>query len=501
MDARVGAEGVAFPAAALRALPERAVQFGTGAFLRGFVDAFIDDANQRGAFMGRVVAIGSTSSGRDLAFAEQDGLYTLIVAGVEHGATVYQRRIIGSVSRAISASAQWADVLTCARDANISVVFSNTTEAGIALDVRDAGKEMMSASDAPHSYPAKLTRFLYERAMNFEFDIARGVVVIPCELLEANGNRLEALVREQAALWSLDVRFGPWLTAAVPFCNTLVDRIVPGTPHAAEHQRLEKELGYSDSLLTMAEPYALFAIEGDDALARRLGFVDDAGRILVVPDVSPYRERKVRLLNGSHTAMAALGILAGVTTVYEAMHLPALAPVLQQLVRQDILSVVDAPDAAAFAEAVLDRFANPQVQHRLTDIATQGTLKWKVRLLPVLQRHAARRTARGVPVLPTAIVHALAAQLYLAHPMERARRVELGLPRFGDDAGDLVLAHWVRSGAARFGVLVDAVLADTSLWDADLCEIEGLATALTESLQRLHHDGVLALLSSSLVTS
>jgi tagaturonate reductase len=174
-----------------------------------------------------------------------------------------------------------------------------------------------------------------------------------------------------------------------------------------------------------------------------------------------------------------------------------LAPVLQQLVRHDILSVVDAPDAAAFAEAVLDRFTNPQVQHRLTDIASQGTLKWKVRLLPVLQRHA----ARDEPVLPAAIVHALAAQLYLAHPLERARRAELGVPRFSDDAGDLVLAHWVRSGAARFGVLVDAVLADTALWDADLREIDGLATALTESLQRLHHDGVLALLSSALVTS
>jgi tagaturonate reductase len=423
-------------------------------------------------------------------------LYTLIVAGVENGAAVNARRIIGSVSRAISATSQWQDVLTCARDANISVVFSNTTEAGIALNARDATMSIASG-ETPHSYPAKLTRFLYERATAFDFDATHGLVVIPCELLEANGAKLEALVREQAAQWSLDARFGEWLTAAVPFCNTLVDRIVPGTPNAEEHARLQAELGYDDALLTMAEPYALFAIEGDEALAARLRFVDDAGLIRVVPDVSPYRERKVRLLNGTHTAMAALGILAGVKTVHEAMHTAPLASMLQQLVRHDIASVVDVPQAAEFAEAVLDRFANPQVQHRLTDIATQGTLKWKVRLLPVLQRHAARDSQP----LPSSLVSALAAQLYLAHPKQRARRTEQGIARFADEAGDLVLGHWVRSGEARMAVFADSVLGDVALWDTDLREIRGLVGALTESLQRLHHDGVVALLSPSLVTS
>jgi len=496
LDAKSGNSSVARPSAVLRALPERAVQFGTGAFLRGFVDAFIDAANRRGAFMGRVVAIGSTGSGRDRAFSDQDGLYTLIVAGVEHGAEVHERRIIGSVSRAISATTQWQDVLACARDANISVMFSNTTEAGIALDARDATHAVTSV-DAPHSYPAKLARFLYQCATEFNFDAQAGVVVVPCELLDANGAKLEALVREQAAQWSLDARFGEWLTAAVPFCNTLVDRIVPGTPNVDAHVRLQAELGYDDALLTMAEPYALFAIEGDDALADRLGFVDDTGMIRVVPDVGPYRERKVRLLNGTHTAMAALGVLAGVTTVHEAMHTPALAGMLQQLVMQDILSVVDVPEATAFAEAVLDRFANPQEQHQLTDIATQGTLKWKVRLLPVLQRHA----ARGAALLPASLVHALAAQLYLAHPAQRARRADAGIARFSDEMGELVLAHWVRSGATRMAVFADAVLGDVAIWETDLREISGLVAALTESLQRLHDGGVLSLLSPSLVTS
>ena len=486
------------PPQPLRQLPERAVQFGTGAFLRGFVDAFIDEANRRGQFLGRVVAVGSTGSGRDRAFGDQEGLYTLIVAGVRDGTVVNERRIIGSVSRAIGATSQWDDVLAVARDPEIRLVFSNTTEAGIALDARDT-----NVNAQPHSYPAKLTRFLLERATTFAYATNAGVIVLPCELIEDNGARLATLVREQATRWELGELFDAWLSSAVRFCNTLVDRIVPGTPDAAEHARLCGEFGYDDALLTVAEPYALFAIEGDEALAERLGFVDPNGVIRIVPDIRPYRERKVRLLNGTHTAMAALGLLAGVSTVYDAMHSPMLAPVLQQLAKCDIAPMLDVPEAEAFAETVLQRFANPKVRHRLTDIASQGTLKWKVRLLPMLRRHAEESG-----VLPASLVLALAAQLYLSHPIERARRAAAGIAAFTDDNGDMVHAHWLSHGAAAAGgdgthipAFVEQVLSDRLLWDSDLRDIAGLPAHLTESLQRLHNDGVQSLLSPALVTS
>ena len=490
--------GMKRPSAAARVLPERAVQFGTGAFLRGFVDAFIDEANQRGTFNGRVVAVGSTGSGRDRAFADQDGLYTLVVAGRRSGALVDERRIVGAVSRALAASTQWPEVLAVARDPNITLVFSNTTEAGISLHARDVAHDDSDAI-APHSFPAKLTRFLFERARSFNFDARMGVVVVPCELLEDNGPRLEALVREQAARWSLGDAFTQWLTDAVTFCNTLVDRIVPGTPDAVEHERIALELGYDDALLTMAEPYALFAIEGDAALAERLGLLDEHEAIQVVPDVRPYRERKLRLLNGTHTAMAALGLLADVRTVYEAMATPALFGLLQQLVKRDIASVLDVPEAEAFADMVLQRFANPQVRHRLTDIASQGTLKWRVRLLPVLRRYDAAEAA-----IPTSIVTALAAQIYLAHPAERARRAESGIAAFTDDLGELVHAHWRRHDerdVAAFESVVQDVLANRAIWDDDLRDVCGLAFSLTDMLQRLHRAGVQALLSPALVTS
>jgi len=266
-----------------------------------------------------------------------------------------------------------------------------------------------------------------------------------------------------------------------------------------EHERIALELGYDDALLTMAEPYALFAIEGDAALAERLGLLDEHEAIQVVPDVRPYRERKLRLLNGTHTAMAALGLLADVRTVYEAMATPALFGLLQQLVKRDIASVLDVPEAEAFADMVLQRFANPQVRHRLTDIASQGTLKWRVRLLPVLRRYDAAEAA-----IPTSIVTALAAQIYLAHPAERARRAESGIAAFTDDLGELVHAHWRRHDerdVAAFESVVQDVLANRAIWDDDLRDVCGLAFSLTDMLQRLHRAGVQALLSPALVTS
>lgn len=469
------------PTPAMLALPERAVQFGTGALLRGFVDDFIDAANARGQFGGRIVAIGSTGSGRDRAFGAQGGLYTLVVAGRDRDVAVDTRRIVGAVSRALSATREWDDVLGVARDPNVRLVFSNTTEAGIALDDRDRVE-----LPVPCSFPAKLTRFLYERSESVRFDRMSFMTVLPCELVEDNGDRLRALVYEQAARWSLGRAFTTWLDDAVLFCNTLVDRIVPGTPDQAQRATYCAELGYDDELLTVAEPYALFAIEGDAALASRIGILDPLGHIRVVADLRPYRERKLRILNGTHTAMAALGLLGTMTTVNDAMSAPTLAAVLRTLMRKEIVPVLDVPDVEKFAEAVLVRFMNPYVQHRLMDIAMQGTLKFRVRLLPLLRRHA----DAGIGELPMLMVLAFAALLYGAHPEQRAVR----LARHGslpvDDLGALVHAHWtqdVENDTVRF---VDAVLRDETIWEHDLRVVPGLAGALVPHLECLRRDGV-----------
>ena len=471
---------VSLPTNSMLALPERVVQFGTGAFLRGFVDSFIDDANRRGTFDGRIVAIGSTASGRDRAFADQNGLYTLVSAGEQAGLVVSERRVVGAVSRALSAATEWDAVLEIARDPRITLVFSNTTEAGIALDDRDD-----AALRPPYSFPAKLTRFLAARATAASYAGAT-LTVIPCELVEHNGDRLRALVREQAVRWALGHRFLGWLDDTVQFCNTLVDRIVPGTPAKAEHDALCTELGYRDELLTVAEPYALFVIEGGDALASRLGFARGAPQIRVVADLQPYRERKVRILNGAHTAMAALGLLGDIATVRDAMNTPALGTLLHRLVLTEIAPVLDVPDATEFAEDVLQRFRNPYVQHRLLDIAMQSTLKFRVRLLPVLRRHL--ETAPDA--VPPALTLAFAAQLVSAHPAERARQLAVQGTRPTDTLGDVVQAHWEQGEGGTLVAFVEAVLSDDALWEGELRVTPALVEAVADHIASLKRDGV-----------
>jgi tagaturonate reductase len=465
------------------ALPERAVQFGTGALLRGLVDDFIDAANRRGAFNGRVVAIGSTGSGRDRAINHQDGLYTLCVQGVRDGEPVQERRIVASVSRALSAQDEWDEVLACARSPELAVVFSNTTEIGIALDEGDRPD-----LSPPRSFPGKLTRFLHERARAFDFDTSRGVVVLPCELIEENGARLRSIVLALAERWGYGPAFARWIEDAVPFCNTLVDRIVPGSPPPDVEEELARSLGYDDAMLTMSEVYRLFAIEGDDALRERLGFASEEAGVVVTSDVGPLRERKVRLLNGAHTITVCLALLAGCESVRDAMTHPRVGPFLRRTLLDEIVPTVDAEGAEAFARAVLDRFANPFVRHALIDITLQGTMKMRVRIVPTIRRHVER-----FGHAPRSLAFGFAAfLLYMRGDAHDARRAA-GLPVPADGQADAVRAHWAGVDAASPGQLAGfarRVCADVALWGEDLARVPGFADAVAEDLMRLHADGV-----------
>jgi tagaturonate reductase len=472
---------VGVPAPAVLDLPERAVQFGTGAFLRGFVEAFLDEANRAGRFNGRVVMVGSTGSGRDRVLGEQDGLYTLSVQGIDKGEPVHEQRVIGCVSRALSAVDEWDAVLACARNPDLHLVFSNTTEVGIVLDEGDAPD-----LSPPRSFPGKLTRFLYERALMFDFDPARGVVVLPCELIEDNGDRLAEIVIALSKRWKLDSRFPQWIASAVPIPNTLVDRIVPGTPDAAALIAAETELGYRDGLLTVAEAYRLFVIQGDERLRARLPFAGLPG-VTVTEDVAPYRERKVRMLNGAHTVIVPAALLCGCETVLEAVRHPLVGPFLQGAMMDEIVPTLDAPGSEAYASGVLDRFANPFVRHALVDISLQQTMKLRVRVVPTIVKFA-DRTGRA----PECLAFGFAAYLLFL-------REGRGL---ADDQAEQVRAHWGTAwddaDDGALAELVRAVCGDTSLWGTDLNAVPGFADAVAASLARMRRDGVPAALESHL---
>jgi len=485
------AGSVDLPAASLLELPERAVQFGTGGFLRGFVEFFIDSANRAGSFDGRIVAIGSTGSGRGDIVNEQQGLYTLVTEGIENGRPVRDCRVISSLSRALSANAEWDDVLQLARNPDISLVFSNTTEVGIVLDPDD------ELADPPRSFPGKLTAFLYERARTFGYSSTSGLQIIPCELVERNGDRLKAIVEALGDRWNLGEAFRRWLDANVVFCNTLVDRIVPGNPSPERRGELEQMLGYRDELITICEPYRLFAIECPADCRGALRFADADPGIILAADIEPYRKRKVRLLNGAHSLLAPVALQCGAATVYEAMSDELIGAYVRRTMYDELVAALDVPNAATFAREVVERFSNPYLAHSLFDITLHGTAKMKVRVIPSITDFASKEHR-----VPELIAFGFAAfLLFLRGDLQEARRSQ-GLPVPSDDQGGAIREVWTHSSSgSSMGTIVGEVCSDESLWGTSLSGIPGFEESVAMHLTRMNEVGVRVALSQLLFRS
>jgi tagaturonate reductase len=479
-------DDLALPTATQLALPERAVQFGTGALLRGLVDVLLDDANRKGLFGGRVVMIGSTGSGRDRSINDQGGLFTLVVQGLVKGTARRDFQVVSSVSRALAASTQWTDVLRCAENPELELIFSNTTEIGIVLDEADAQAE--PTEGAPRSFPAKLTAFLLHRARWCRYDTARAPIVIPTELIEDNGNKLRDIVHTLAGRWRTEPEFRGWLDA-VRFCNTLVDRIVPGAPSEQYAAELKELLPYDDGMTTIAEPYRLFAIEGDAALRERLGFADADEGVIVAGSITPYRLRKVRLLNGAHTSFVSLAILAGCRTVREAVEHPALGAFLRSVLLDEIVPSLDVPGAKNFAREVLGRFANPYLQHQLWDITLQGTTKFRVRVVPSIVDHL-----RVTGSVPRALALGFAGFLAFQEGTLQDARRRAGDAVPADSAGEAIQVRWRDVNATReaLATFVRAICSDTTLWGTDLAAIPGFVELVTEDLATIREHGSVA---------
>ncbi|PAP75390.1 tagaturonate reductase [Rubrivirga marina] len=459
------------------ARPERVLQFGTGAFLRGFADPFVAEANASGAFDGRVVMVGSTGSGRAAALGAQDGLYTLCVRGLRDGEPVDETHLVTSVSRALAASADWDAVLALARSPELRLVVSNTTEIGITDDPDDRPD-----LDPPRSFPGKLAAALAARAEAHGYD-GGGLVVLPCELIEGNGDRLREIVEAHAERWELGDAFRDWLDREVTFCNTLVDRIVPGNPDDAD--ALFERLGYTDDLLTVTEPYRLWAIEGDDALADRLPLVGLDG-VVVADDLTPYRERKVRILNGGHTATVPAAILCGLDTVSEALDDETVGTFVRRAILDEIVPSlrIDPTMAETFAHAVIDRFANPFVAHALRDITFQQTAKLGVRVAPSIREYV--ETHGEAPPL---LCFGVAALLAAVRPDGAD-----GLS--ADDAAGDWERRWADVDLADTDELRAFTVVALGRWDLDT--VEGVPESVADALVAIERDGCRAALAARL---
>jgi tagaturonate reductase len=395
--------------------------------------------------------------------------------------------VIASVSRALAATSEWDAVLRAAESAAVDLIFSNTTEVGNVLDEDDA--RAGAGEESPRSFPGKLARVLLHRARHFQYDPARAPVVIPCELIEDNGDRLRDIVTMLAERWALEPQFVSWL-GRVTFCNTLVDRIVPGAPSGEQARELDETLGYDDAMLTVCEPYRLFAIQGDDALRARLAFADADPGIIVAEDIAPYRERKVRLLNGAHTSFVSLALLAGCTTVREAVEHPVIGAFLRTVLFDEIVPSVSVPGAADFARDVIARFANPYLHHALWDITLQGTAKFRVRLVPTILAYA-RRTGQA----PRALALGFAGHLAFQRGEMQAERRAAGATVPPDGASETMRTLWSSTSDADLFFVGD-VCARDDLWGADLSAVPGFVDAVSEHLTRIRRDGAVAAMSA-----
>lgn len=472
------ASAAVFPPLGLLNLPEKVVQFGTGAFLRGFVEHFIDAANRAGSFNGRVVAISTTGSGRDDILNRQNGLYTLIVEGVENARPVREFQIVSSLSRAIDATASWDDVLDVARNPDVEVVFSNTTELGIENDP-DAVPLL-----PPRSFPGKLTMFLAERARVFEYSPDAGLTIVPCELVEKNGERLRAMVLGLAKTWNLGAAFNGWVHDNVIFCNTLVDRIVPGAPSMSKREEVEDLLGYRDNLLTVCEPYRLFAIEGDQRNPA-LAFASADRGVVLTDDVEPYRLAKVRLLNGAHSLLAPVALQCGVQTVFEAVSDDLIGAYLRRTMYDELVPSLELASAGEFARRVVERFSNPYLAHSLFDITLQGTTKMRVRVIPSIVAFVEKEQK-----VPELIAFGFAASLLFLRGELHDERRAAGMQVPPDEQAFAIREQW-RNGASPSEVARRSC-ADMSLWGLDLGALDGFAESVETHLNSMARTGVRA---------
>lgn len=352
--------------------PERIIQFGEGNFLRAFVDWQIDLLNEHTNLNSGVVVVRPIETSFPPSLSTQDGLYTTIIRGLnEKGEAVSDARLIRSVNREISVYSEYDEFLKLAHNPEMRFVFSNTTEAGISYHAGD------KFDDAPAvSYPAKLTRLLFERFSHFNGALDKGWIIIPCELIDYNGDALRELVLRYAQEWALPEAFIQWLDQANSFCSTLVDRIVTGYPRD-EVAKLEEELGYHDGFLDTAEHFYLFVIQGPKSLATELRLDKYPLNVLIVDDIKPYKERKVAILNGAHTALVPVAFQAGLDTVGEAMNDAEICAFVEKAIYEEIIPVLDLPrdELESFASAVTGRFRNPYIKHQLLSIALNGMTK------------------------------------------------------------------------------------------------------------------------------
>jgi len=465
-------------------MPERVLQFGEGNFLRAFIDYFIDELNEKDLFCGKIAIVQPIAHGMADMVNAQDGNYTAVLRGLEDGQPVDRRRIITAVSRAINPYTQFETYMATMQNPHLRFIISNTTEAGIAYAETD------KLDDKPQaSFPGKVAAMLYERYKIFNGDPTKGFVFIPCELIDNNGDNLKEIVLRHAANWHLPQEFIQWVETANEFSNTLVDRIVTGYPKD-ELSALQQEQGYKDDLLVTGEIFHFFAIEArkewTKVLEESLPFPQIGLNAVFTEDVTPYKLRKVRILNGAHTMSVLSAFLAGKNTVGEMMDDPKMKAYLHDGIYNEIIPTLDLDksDLESFAASVFDRFANPHIKHFLLSISLNSVAKFKARVLPsILEYH------KRMGKLPQNLTFSFAALIAFYKGTEIRDNALIGV-RDGEEykiMDDMPVLEFFKNQwqSGDIKTVVENTCANTAFWDVDLNQLPGFAEKVTEHVKEL----------------
>ncbi len=472
--------------------PVKVLQFGEGNFLRAFVDWIIDLLNEKGDFNGSVMMVQPLAKGMGEIINDQNGLYTTVLRGVRNGKPVEEFRKITSVEGCINPYSDYDKFIAQAENPDLRFIISNTTEAGIAYHEGD------KLEDKPQvSYPGKVCAFLYRRYKAFSGSADKGIIVIPCELIDKNGDNLKAIIKRYAEEWGLEEGFISWLDTACDFCNSLVDRIVPGYPRA-EADAICERLGYKDNLLDSAEIFLLWVIECHGKTHEDELPTEKAGvNVIWTDDMSFYRTRKVRILNGAHTMSVLAAYQTGLNTVEECIKSPLVFPMMKRGLFEEIIPSMegDKKQLEEYAGDVLERFANPYIVHLLLSISLNSVSKFKTRDLPSLLGYIKKEGK-----LPVVLPFSLAALISFYEGTEYE-----GTALIGNRNGEKYLINDSPEVLEKFAALykaqysdnkekaekiAHAVLSESAWWGEDLTAIEGLESVIAGHLENIWTNGM-----------
>lgn len=464
--------------------PVKILQYGEGNFLRGFVDYMIDIANEEELFNGKIVIVKPISYGSLVNFHKQEYRYRVSLRGLENGKPKITDRIIRSISGALCSYEDYEYYMSYARLESLRFIVSNTTEAGIVYDDTDCYENR-----PPKSFPGKLTKLLYERYTHFKGDKDKGLIILPCELIENNGKVLKECVFKLANKWSLDMGFVEWIKECCIFCNTLVDRIITGYPHDEAEEFLNRT-GYQDKLIVCGELFGLWVIESESDISDEFP-LDKAGLpVIFTKDVKPYRERKVRILNGAHTSVAAASYLAGNDTIKETMDDELTKKFMLDTIFNEIIPGLTLPreESEDFAVKVIERFENPFIKHSLLSISLNSVSKWRARCMPSFKDYY---KANGQ--LPPCLTFSLAALISLyrgkLHNEDTLVAYRDGIEyKIMDD--EQVMRFFDGSADRDDKELVGEFLKSEGFFGEDMTKYPGLVDIITDYLVKIRKYGI-----------